>query len=156
MVEATGSSETSECTHTTCVRSSNIISFKVLLSSSLQIIQHGDIQSNTQHIFCISQLHVSATSTYPSWAEIAQSVQRLATSWDVRGSNPLWGARFSAPVQTGPCGHPASCTVGNGIFQGVKRPAIGIEHPTPSSIEVKERINVHLYYLSRPSWSVLG
>ena len=30
------------------------------------------------------------------------------------------GARFSAPVQTGPGAHPASCTVGTGSFPGVK------------------------------------
>jgi len=31
------------------------------------------------------------------------------------------GARFSAPVQTGPETHPASCTMGTVCFQGVKR-----------------------------------
>jgi hypothetical protein len=30
------------------------------------------------------------------------------------------GARFSAPVQTGPGAHPASCTKGTGSFPGVK------------------------------------
>ena len=30
------------------------------------------------------------------------------------------GARFSAPVQTGPGAHPASCTIRNGSFPGVK------------------------------------
>jgi hypothetical protein len=30
------------------------------------------------------------------------------------------GARFSAPVQTSPGVHPASCTMGTGSFQGVK------------------------------------
>jgi hypothetical protein len=29
-------------------------------------------------------------------------------------------ARFSAPVQTGPGAHPASCTMGTGSFPGVK------------------------------------
>ena len=29
-----------------------------------------------------------------------------------------WGARFSAPVQTGPGSHPASCTMGTGSFPG--------------------------------------
>jgi len=31
-----------------------------------------------------------------------------------------WGARFSAPVQTGPGTHSASCTIGTGSFPGVK------------------------------------
>jgi hypothetical protein len=35
----------------------------------------------------------------------------LATSWKVRVSNPD-GARFSAPVQTGPEAHPASYKIG--------------------------------------------
>jgi hypothetical protein len=30
------------------------------------------------------------------------------------------GARFSAPVQTGPRTHPASCTMGSGPFPGVE------------------------------------
>jgi len=30
------------------------------------------------------------------------------------------GARFSAPVQTDPVAHPASCTMGTGSFPGVK------------------------------------
>jgi len=34
-------------------------------------------------------------------------------------SNP-GGARFSAPVQTDPGAHPASCTMGAGSFPGVK------------------------------------
>jgi len=41
--------------------------------------------------------------------------------WTVRGSNPgVEGARFSAPVQTGPGAHPASCTMGTGSFPGVE------------------------------------
>jgi len=38
---------------------------------------------------------------------------------DGPGIESLWGARFSAPVQTGPRAHPASCTVGTGSFPGV-------------------------------------
>ena len=51
---------------------------------------------------------------------VAQSVQRLATGWTVRGSNPPVRARFSAPVQTGPGTHTASCTMGTRSFPGVK------------------------------------
>jgi len=38
--------------------------------------------------------------------------------WTVRGSNPGGEARFSAPVQTGPGAHTASCTMGTGSFPG--------------------------------------
>ena len=51
---------------------------------------------------------------------VAQSVQLVATGWMVRGSNPGGGARFSAPIQTGPGAQPASCTMGTGSFPGVK------------------------------------
>ena len=40
--------------------------------------------------------------------------------WTVREANPGGGARFSAPVQTGPGAHPASCTMGTGSIPGVK------------------------------------
>jgi len=39
------------------------------------------------------------------------------------------GARFSAPVQTGPEAHPASNTMGTGTFPGIKRPGRGVDHP---------------------------
>jgi hypothetical protein len=44
------------------------------------------------------------------WARIVE--QRLATVCTVRGSN--FGGGESAPVQTSPEVHPASCTAGNG------------------------------------------
>ena len=42
---------------------------------------------------------------------------------------PVGGARFSAPVQTGPGAHPASYTMGTGTFPGVKRPGRDVDHP---------------------------
>ena len=46
----------------------------------------------------------------------------IATGYwlDGPGIESQWGARFSAPVQTGPEAHPASCTMGTGSFLGVK------------------------------------
>jgi len=87
---------------------------------------------------------------------MTQSVQRLATGWTVRGSDPGGGARFSAPLQTGPVAHPASYTMGTGSFPGVKRLGRGLDHPPPSSAEVKERVELYIYSPSGPSWLVLG
>jgi hypothetical protein len=39
---------------------------------------------------------------------------------DGPGIESRWGARFSAPVQTGPGAHPVSCTMGTGCFPGGK------------------------------------
>ena len=46
--------------------------------------------------------------------------------------------------------------MGTGSFPGVKRPGRGVYHPYPSSAEVKERVELHLYFSFRPSWPVLG
>jgi len=46
----------------------------------------------------------------------------IATGYglDGPGIESWWGARFSAPVQTGSGAHPASCKMGTGSFPGVK------------------------------------
>ena len=46
----------------------------------------------------------------------------IATGYglDGPGIESRWGTRFSAPVQTDPGAHPASCTMGTGSFPGVK------------------------------------
>ena len=46
----------------------------------------------------------------------------IATGYGLDGSviESRRGARYSAPVQTGPRAHPASCTMGTGSFPGAK------------------------------------
>jgi hypothetical protein len=50
------------------------------------------------------------------------SVVGIATGYELEGPGikSWWGARFSAPVQTSPGAHPASCTMGTGSFPEVK------------------------------------
>jgi hypothetical protein len=74
-------------------------------------------------------------SRYSDWL-------RSGRSWD---RIPV-GARFSAPVQTGPGAHPASCTMRTGSFPGVES-GQGVTLtpqplPVPSS---KNRIELYLY-----------
>ena len=53
---------------------------------------------------------------------------------------------------TGPDGaHPASYAMGTGSFLRVKQPGRGVDHPSLSNVEVKERLELYLYY---PSGSV--
>ena len=67
------------------------------------------------------------------------------------------GAKFSAPIPTGPGANPASYTMGTvSLSWGVNRPGRGVDHPHPSSAEVKERLDLYLYSPSGPSWPVLG
>ena len=64
---------------------------------------------------------------------------------DGPGIESRWGGRFSAPVQTGPGAQPASCTMGTGPFQGVKRPERGVDHPPhPWSRVLLEKITSKL------------
>jgi hypothetical protein len=55
----------------------------------------------------------------------------IATGYglDGPGIESRWVARFFAHVQTGLGAHPASCTMGTGCFQEVKRPGRGADHP---------------------------
>jgi hypothetical protein len=55
------------------------------------------------------------------------------------------GERFSALVQTGSEAHLASYTMGTGSFPVVKRPGRGVDHPPPSSAEVKEKVKLYLF-----------
>ena len=66
------------------------------------------------------------------------------------------GARFSAPVQTGPGAQPAFCTMGTGPFPGVTRPGCGAHHPPPSKRRGRVRVELYLYSPSGPQWPVIG
>jgi len=69
------------------------------------------------------------------------------------GIETRWGARFSAHVQTGPGAHQTSYTMGTGSFPGVKRPGRGVDHPPPSTAEVKEIVELYLY---SPFWAFVA
>ena len=71
------------------------------------------------------------------WAEVAQSVQKLAIGWRIRGSNPGgWAALglTQAPVKYVP-----------GLLSGVSRTGRGVDHPPPSSAKFKERVQLYVY-----------
>ena len=70
------------------------------------------------------------------------SVVGIATGYGLDGpgieSRP--GTRISAPVQTGPGAHPASCTVGTGSFPGVEAAGAWDWPPPTSSAKVLEKV----------------
>jgi hypothetical protein len=56
-------------------------------------------------------------------------------------TNPGGGTRFLTLAQTGPGAYPASYAMGTGsLSRGVQRKGRGVNHPTPSSAEVKDRL----------------
>jgi hypothetical protein len=68
-------------------------------------------------------------SRYSDWLRAGRSGDRIPVE-----------ARFSAPVQTCPGSHPASCTMGTGFFPGGKmRPGRAADHSPPSSAVVMEK-----------------
>ena len=75
---------------------------------------------------------------------------------DGLGIEPQWRRDFphlSRPA-VGPTQPPVEWVLG--LFTGVKRPGHGVDHPSPSSTKVKERVNLYLYSPTGPSWPVLG
>jgi hypothetical protein len=64
--------------------------------------------------------------------------------------------RFSTLVQTGPGANPASYTMGNGSFPGVKQLGRGVDHSPLYSAEVKERVELYHHFPYGPLWPVLG
>ena len=86
------------------------------------------------------------------------SIVSIATRYDLGlpGIESRSEARFFAPVQTSSEAHPVSYIMGTGSFLGVNWQGHGVEYPPPSSAVVKERVELYLYSLSGPLWSVLG
>ena len=86
-----------------------------LFSVQLSYICIAIIRSNLQtHCNRIppplnDNLWAGQRSRYSNWLRVGRSGDRIPV-----------GARFSAPVQTGPGAHPTSYTVGTGSFPGVK------------------------------------
>jgi len=76
------------------------------------------------------------------------SVVGIATRYGLNGPGveSRWGggARLAASVTTGPGAHPAIYTKCTRSFPGVKRSRRGVDHPPPSSTEVKERVQLYL------------
>jgi len=51
---------------------------------------------------------------------------------------------------------PASYAMGTRSFLGLQWPGRGVDHPSSSSPEVKERVELYLYSPSGPLWPFLG
>jgi hypothetical protein len=88
-------------------------------------------------------------------AWIAHLVWRLATGLKVRGSSPVW-KRFPALFQARPGAHPASYKWARVLSRGIKWPGHGVDQLSTSRSEVIEKVELHIYSTSGPSWPVTG
>ena len=122
-------------------------------------IWHNITQYNTEDIAAhLSELEAYTLRTTAVHIRGPGQLSRYSDSLRAgRSGDPIpVGARFSAPVQTGPGAYPASYTMGTGSFPIAKRPGRDVDHPTPSSVQVEERVELYLYSPSEPSWLVIG
>jgi hypothetical protein len=88
------------------------------------------VQENETYIFC--ELYFLIAGRYSDSLRVGRSGDRIPV-----------GAKFTVPIQTGPGAHPASYAMGTDSFPGVKRPRRGVDHPTPSSAEVEEILELY-------------
>ena len=110
------------------------VSRRIVASAPLRLQKHPD-------------LRVLDLARTPSTCDISLGSRTLAEheAGDFVELSVLYIIRFfSAPVQTGPGAHPASCTMGTGSFPGVKRPGRGADHPPPSKCRGQERVGLYL------------
>ena len=88
---------------------------------------------------------VCVHSKLAAWDGIAQSVQRIATAWMVRGSNPD-GDKIFCTRPDRPWGPPNLLYKGYKVyFLGLKYWRRGVQHPTQSNAEVKGRVETHTH-----------
>ena len=94
-----------------------------LVRAEGQVRWHNSIARKTelfQISFILAAAHIK--SRFPKYYYGPGRSVGIATTLRTGRSGdriPVW-ARFSAPIQTGPVAHPASCTMGTRSFPGVK------------------------------------
>jgi len=75
---------------------------------------------------------------------------------DGPGIESQLGWDFPHQSSSVPGSNSASYTMGEDYFPGVERPGFMVEHTTTCSAEVKERVELYLYFTSWCSWPVIG
>jgi hypothetical protein len=75
---------------------------------------------------------------------------------DGPGIESQWGRDFPHPSTPALASTQPPVKGTGSFFQRAKRPGHGVDHPPPSSAEVKERVELYLYSPFGASWPVLG
>jgi hypothetical protein len=105
----------------------------------LLVLRASDFESHPKHklsriiryifkIYVILKYNYFENCRSPLGAGIAQSVQRLATGWTVRGLTPGGGKIFRTRPER-PWDPPSLLYNGYRVFPGGKRPGSCVEHP---------------------------
>ena len=100
-------------------------------------------------------VHISKTVNYMGGSVCRDSSVGIATRYGLDG--PGIDYQGGEVFHTRHWGPPSLLYNGYRVsFQGVKRPGREFDQPPPSSAEVKESVEPHLFSPSRPAWPVLG
>jgi len=75
--------------------------------------------------------------------------------WTLRGSNPVWG-EIIRTRQEWPWGPPSLLYNGYRVRFLVEEAGACVDQPPLPRAEVEERVELHLYSPSGPSWAILG
>jgi hypothetical protein len=146
------------CVHDEWQISCNTSSFQnAVFFSELEITERFQKPTNACILLSQSERFITHSPAPPVTSRCDYnlvSMCKLATNWTVRELTSGGGQVFRTRPNRS---RDLNTLLYNRYwvsFPGVKRPGRGVNHPPPSSAEVKEK--VQLYFLSRPSWSVLG
>jgi hypothetical protein len=79
----------------------------------------------------------------------------IATRYGLHGPGieARWGPHFPHPSGEvlGPTQPPVKLVPG--VFPGLRRAGRGVDHPSPSTTDVKERVQIYFYSPSGTSWN---
>jgi hypothetical protein len=107
------------------------------------------------HVFWDLGVTLPIIIACPYYGQLSRYSDLLRT-WR-SGHRISMGARFSVLIQTEFGAYPASCTVGTrALSPGGKAAESWRWAPTPINAEVKEGLELYLYYPFTPSWPYLG
>jgi hypothetical protein len=139
------------------------------MSVSVSVISHSSFQPVMIRKSCFKEFvcekltwgrydRDSIDVRFRRWERFQMWIFLLTSDWLQGGRSrdqiPV-GARFSAPVQTGPGGLSNLLYNGYRVIPGGKAAEAWRWPPTPSSAEVKERMELYPYSPSGPSWPIL-
>jgi hypothetical protein len=103
---------------------------------------------------CVDEFLIPFRITFLSF-EVRCSREPRAPHLPTAVKSNRWRDSHCFHVRLDPTAHPASCVMGTGLLcPGVKRPGRGVEHLPSTNAEVKERVELYIYFLFRPSWPV--
>jgi hypothetical protein len=87
--------------------------------ATVMVIKAGRWKMDGHSVENEAAVRISMTNTSKTWAGLLSRYSDWLRAGQSGDRIPV-GARFSAPVQAGPGGHPASYTMGTGSFPGLK------------------------------------